>query len=60
MNFIIRALAYFPAATTYLAAYDYQPVSITALAAVLQGRAPAPGRLPVTIKGLYPYGAGAS
>jgi beta-N-acetylhexosaminidase len=53
-------LAYFPAATTYLAAYDYQPVSITALATVLQGRAPAPGRLPVTIKGLYPYGAGAS
>jgi beta-N-acetylhexosaminidase len=51
-------IAYFPAAPTYVAAYDYQPVSVTALAAVLQGRAPAPGHLPVTIKGLFPYGAG--
>jgi beta-N-acetylhexosaminidase len=50
-------LAYFPAATTYLAAYDYQPVSVTALADVLLGRAPATGRLPVTIEGLYPYGS---
>jgi len=51
-------IAYFPEATTYLAAYGYQPASITALAAVLQGRATAPGRLPVTIAGLFPYGAG--
>jgi beta-N-acetylhexosaminidase len=49
-------IAYFPEATTYLAAYGYQPVSTTALAAVLQGKAPAPGRLPVTIEGLFPYG----
>jgi beta-N-acetylhexosaminidase len=51
-------IAYFPAVKTYLAAYDYQPVSITALAAVLQGKARATGHLPVTIKGLFPYGAG--
>ena len=53
-------LAYFPSAPSYLAAYDYQPVSTTALAAVLQGKAPARGRLPVTIAGLYPYGSGLS
>jgi len=53
-------LAYFPTADTYVAAYGYQPVSVTALAAVLQGKAPATGRLPVTIEGLYPYGSGLS
>ena len=50
-------IAYFPEATTYLTAYGYQPASITALAGVLQGRAVAPGRLPVTIAGLFPYGS---
>ena len=56
-------IAYFPAVTTYLAAYDYQPVSVTALADVLTGRARATGRLPVTIRSvdggavLYPYGS---
>lgn len=49
-------LASFPAAKTFVAAYGYQPPTIAALAAVLQGRAKAPGRLPVTIDGLYPYG----
>ena len=53
-------LAYFPSAPTYVAAYDYQPVSITALAGVLQGKARATGRLPVTIEGFYPYGSGLS
>ncbi|WP_433376791.1 glycoside hydrolase family 3 N-terminal domain-containing protein [Actinoplanes sp. CA-142083] len=53
-------LSYFPTAETYVAAYGYQPVSITALAAVLQGKTPATGRLPVTIEGLYPYGSGLS
>jgi beta-N-acetylhexosaminidase len=51
-------IASFPTAPTYLAAYDYQPVSVTALAAVLQGKAKTTGHLPVTIKGLFPYGAG--
>jgi beta-N-acetylhexosaminidase len=53
-------IAYFPQATTYVCAYGYQPVSTTALAAVLTGRAPAPGRLPVTVEGLFPYGSGLS
>jgi beta-N-acetylhexosaminidase len=57
-------IAYFPAVTTYLAAYDYQPVSVTAVADVLAGRARATGRLPVTIrtpdgtKVLFGYGSG--
>jgi beta-N-acetylhexosaminidase len=56
-------IAYFPAASTYLAAYGYQPVSVTALADVLTGRARATGRLPVTIRSadgseiLFPYGS---
>ncbi|GAA3456147.1 glycoside hydrolase family 3 protein [Dactylosporangium matsuzakiense] len=57
-------IAYFPTAPAYLAAYDYQPVSVIAVADVLTGRAPTPGRLPVTIRNpegttvLYPYGSG--
>ena len=57
-------IAYFPAAETYLAAYDFQPVSVAALADVLAGRARATGRLPVTIRTpdgstvLFRYGAG--
>jgi beta-N-acetylhexosaminidase len=50
-------LASFPSAKTFVAAYGYQPPSLAALAAVLRGEAPAPGRLPVTIEGLYPYGS---
>jgi beta-N-acetylhexosaminidase len=51
-------IAYFPTATTYLCAYGYQPPSLAALADVLLGHARPQGRLPVTIKGLFPYGSG--
>ncbi|MGI5238981.1 glycoside hydrolase family 3 protein [Dactylosporangium sp. CA-139066] len=57
-------IAYFPQAPAYLAAYDYQPVSLLALADVLTGRAGTPGRLPVTIWTadgtgvLYNFGSG--
>jgi beta-N-acetylhexosaminidase len=57
-------IAYFPAASTYLAAYGYQAPSIAALADVLTGRAAADGRLPVTIRTpdgqqvLFRYGSG--
>jgi beta-N-acetylhexosaminidase len=57
-------IAYFPSATTYLAAYDYQPPSVTALADVLVGRRAAVGHLPVTIRNadgtkvIFPYGSG--
>ena len=56
-------LAYFPKAPTYLAAYGYQPVTTTALAATLTGRRPT-GHLPVTVPNaagtstLLRYGAG--
>lgn len=42
-------IAYFPSAPTYLATYDYQPVSTGALVNTLLGTAPT-GRLPVTIR----------
>jgi beta-N-acetylhexosaminidase len=57
-------IAYFPAASTYLAAYGYQSPSVIALADVLTGRAAAAGRLPVTIRTpdgqqvLFRYGSG--
>jgi beta-N-acetylhexosaminidase len=56
-------IAYFPSATTYLAAYDYQPVSVVALADGLTGAAKATGHLPVTIRTpdgsqvLFPFGS---
>jgi beta-N-acetylhexosaminidase len=56
-------IASFPAAPTYLAAYDYQPVSMAALTDTLVGANPT-GRLPVTIRTLagdqvlFRYGAG--
>ncbi|MBU2669958.1 glycoside hydrolase family 3 protein [Actinoplanes bogorensis] len=50
-------LATYPTAKNFVAAYGYQPPTVAALAAVLQGKAQATGRLPVTIEGLYPYGA---
>jgi beta-N-acetylhexosaminidase len=56
-------IASFPSAPTYLASYDYQPVSIDALTATLVGTNPT-GRLPVTIRTatsdriLFPYGSG--
>ena len=56
-------IAYFPGAPTYLAAYGYQPPTVTALADTLLGTAPT-GRLPVTVPTvsgdgtLFPYGSG--
>jgi beta-N-acetylhexosaminidase len=56
-------IAYFPSAPTYLAAYDYQPVSVVALADALTGAAKATGHLPVTIRTpdgsqvLFPFGS---
>ncbi|AGZ39978.1 glycoside hydrolase family 3 protein [Actinoplanes friuliensis] len=56
-------IAYLPGVTTYLAAYGYQPPSVTALADVLTGRTAARGRLPVTIRSadgsevLFRYGS---
>ena len=55
--------AYYPAAPTVLAAYDYQPVTTTALANTLLGTAPT-GHLPVTVPNaagdgtLFRYGSG--
>jgi beta-N-acetylhexosaminidase len=57
-------IAYFPSAPTYLAAYGYQPPSVTALADVLVGRQAAKGHLPVTIRSpdgsevIFRYGSG--
>ncbi|HEY4453513.1 MAG TPA: glycoside hydrolase family 3 N-terminal domain-containing protein [Pseudonocardiaceae bacterium] len=56
-------LAYYPTAPTFIAAYDYQPPSLTALANAITGTAPT-GHLPVTIPNaagtatLVPYGTG--
>jgi beta-N-acetylhexosaminidase len=56
-------IAYFPSAPTYLAAYDYQPVSVTALVDTLLGADPT-GHLPVTVPSaagdqvLFRYGSG--
>jgi beta-N-acetylhexosaminidase len=56
-------IASFPSAPSYVLSYDYQPVSLTALADVLAGRERATGRLPVTIRSadgstvLFPYGS---
>ncbi len=56
-------LAYYPTAPTFIAAYDYQPPSLVALADAITGTAPT-GRLPVTIPNaagtatLVPYGTG--
>jgi beta-N-acetylhexosaminidase len=56
--------SYFPTAPTYVAAYDYQPVSLKALADALVGAAKPTGHLPVTIPNqdgsgtLFRYGTG--
>ncbi|HEX3789518.1 MAG TPA: glycoside hydrolase family 3 N-terminal domain-containing protein [Pseudonocardiaceae bacterium] len=56
-------LSYFPSAPTYVAAYGYQPGSLTALVNTLTGTNPT-GKLPVTIPNaagtatLAPYGTG--
>jgi beta-N-acetylhexosaminidase len=51
-------LAAFPEAPTFVCAYSIMPPSLHALAAALWGRSPAPGRLPVSIPGLYAVGHG--
>lgn len=53
-------LAAFPEAPTFVCAYSILPPSLEALAAALWGRAPAPGRLPVSIPGLYAAGHAAA
>ncbi|MDI5961776.1 glycoside hydrolase family 3 protein [Streptantibioticus silvisoli] len=56
-------LAYFPGARTCLAAYGYQPVTLSAVSDALLGTAPT-GHLPVTVPDaagdttLLPYGSG--
>jgi beta-N-acetylhexosaminidase len=58
--------SYFPTAPTYVAAYDYQPASLQALANALVGKAKPTGHLPVTIPTkdgsgtLFRYGTGIS
>jgi beta-N-acetylhexosaminidase len=58
-------VAYFPAATTFITGYDYQPVSLHALVRAMFGEIAPSGKLPVTItepppstKVLYPFGFG--
>jgi beta-N-acetylhexosaminidase len=59
-------VSYFSTAPTYVAAYDYQPPSLRALANTLVGAARPTGHLPVTIPTadgtatLYRYGTGLS
>jgi beta-N-acetylhexosaminidase len=48
----------YPTAPTYLCTYSILAPSLEALAAALWGHAPCPGRLPVSIPGLYPLGHG--
>jgi beta-N-acetylhexosaminidase len=57
-------VSYFPTAPVYVAAYDYQPASLQALANTIVGAARPSGHLPVTITSadgtstLYRYGTG--
>jgi beta-N-acetylhexosaminidase len=58
-------IAYFPAVSTFLTSYDYQPVSMGPLVDVMFGVRRATGKLPVTIRKpapskevLYPFGYG--
>jgi beta-N-acetylhexosaminidase len=60
-------IAYFPRASTFIAGYDFQNVSLHALVRVLFGEVKPSGKLPVTIKlpaapktVLYPFGFGAT
>jgi len=48
----------FPAIDTYVCGYSGLPVIQEAAAEVLFGEEPASGKLPVTIPGVYPFGAG--
>jgi beta-N-acetylhexosaminidase len=57
-------VSYFPTAPAYVAAYDYQPASLQALANTIVGASRPTGHLPVTIRTadgastLYRYGTG--
>ena len=52
--------AAFPDVAAYLAAYGARAVNVRALARVLVGEVNPTGRLPVTIPGHFPFGAGVS
>ena len=59
-------IAYFPKVDAFVAAHDFQPVSVNAAVAALFGRSPPPGKLPVMVpkanhpnRVLYPFGFGA-
>lgn len=49
-----------PQIQTYVAAYGYQAPNLQGVGALLFGKAPAKGKLPVSIPGLYPLGHGLS
>lgn len=49
-----------PQIQTYIAAYGYQQPNLQGVGALLFGRAPAKGKLPVSIPDLYPIGHGLS
>lgn len=51
-------LTAYPASRTHVCTYGILPPSLAALAAVLFGRAPSPGRLPTLIPGLHHRGHG--
>ena len=51
-------LAAYPTAPTYLCTYSILDPALEAMAAALWGKQPCPGRLPVSIAGLYPLGHG--
>ena len=60
-------IAYFPQVGAFIAAYDFQQVSVNAAVAALFGRIEPRGRLPVTVpkanhpaRALYPFGSGLS
>lgn len=49
-----------PQIQTYIAAYGYQVPNLQGVAALLFGKAPSKGKLPVSIPGLYEFGHGLS
>lgn len=49
-------LAAFPGVSTYVAAYGEDALHVAAAVDVIAGHAPAVGRLPVSIPGMYPVG----
>jgi beta-N-acetylhexosaminidase len=51
-------LAAYPQSQTHLCTYSIHEPSMAAVTAVLWGKTPATGQLPVTIPGLYDFGHG--